>query len=102
MIGHTLGPWEVMPEEEGKDYVRIRGTRLGGRYKIANVSALKYAGVHPQEAAETRANVQLIAAAPDLLEALTKLYERCSKELSDPEDVHEMHLAQFAITKAIS
>lgn len=75
---HTPGPWTVLPEELDRDYIRIRGTVLGGRYKIANV-------LHPcvddvskslreRELEETRANVRLIAAAPKLLEACEAYY----------------------------
>lgn len=67
---HTLGPWVTLPEEVDKPYIRIRGTRLGGRYKVANVITPVYEGVHEREADETRANARLIAAAPELLEAL--------------------------------
>lgn len=70
---HTPGPWRTLPEEVDKDYVRVRGTRLGLRYKIANVLTTIYEGVPAREADETRANAALIAAAPDLLEALQAL-----------------------------
>jgi hypothetical protein len=70
------GPWKELPEEVGRAYIRIRGTRLGCRYKIANV-------VCPvdldREIEETRANAQFIAHAPDdiryLLAELTKARE---------------------------
>lgn len=64
---HTPGPWQLKPEESDVGYVRIRGTRLGERYKIANVlhSSAEYLDIQ-----ETKANARLIAAAPDLLEAL--------------------------------
>ena len=70
MDKHTQGQWSVLPEECDKPYIRIRGTRLGGRYKIANVVTPIFDGVSPKEAEETRANARLIAAAPDLLAAL--------------------------------
>jgi hypothetical protein len=70
---HTPGPWSVLPEECDKPYIRIRGTRLGGRYKIANVVTPVYEGASSQEAEETRANARLIAAAPDLLKTLEEL-----------------------------
>ena len=34
---HTPGPWASLPDECDKPYIRIRGTQLGSRYKIANV-----------------------------------------------------------------
>lgn len=69
----TPGPWEIKPEEVDRPYIRIRGTQLGGRYKIANVLSPDYDGVHHREADETRANAHLIAAAPELLQALQLL-----------------------------
>lgn len=64
---HTPGSWTALPEEVDRPYIRIRGTRLGGRYKVANVLTPDHEGVHEREAVETRANARLIAAAPDLL-----------------------------------
>ena len=64
---HTPGPWRLLPEEVDKPYIRVRGTRLGGRYKIANVVSVVYDCAHEREAQETRANAHLIASAPDLL-----------------------------------
>lgn len=69
---YTPGPWAVLPEEVDKDYIRIRGTQLGTRYKIANVVTPTYPGIHEREAEETRANARLIAAAPELFEMLYK------------------------------
>lgn len=73
---YTPGPWETLPEECDKPYIRVRGTRPGERYKIANVLTLAYEGVPAREADETRANARLIAAAPDLLEAAAAVVAR--------------------------
>jgi hypothetical protein len=73
MSNHTEGPWVALPEECDKPYIRIRGTVLGGRYKIANVLTPVYEGVHEREAKETRANARLIEAAPELLTTLKEL-----------------------------
>ncbi len=75
MAEHTPGPWRVLPEECDRPYIRIRGTVLGGRYKVANVLTPIYEWVPLREAEETRANAKLIAAAPDLLEALQRLVD---------------------------
>lgn len=67
---HTPGPWQVMPEEYHRDYIRIRGTSIGGKYKVANVCGIKVEGSVPiNELEEVRANAALIAAAPELYEA---------------------------------
>lgn len=71
---HTPGPWAVLPEECDKPYIRVRGTRLGGRYKIANVLTPVYEGAPDREADETRANARLIAAAPDLAQRTAAVY----------------------------
>ena len=67
---HTPGPWQTKPEECHRPYIRIRGTRVGARYKVANVLGPEYPNAHEREAEETRANAALIANAPELLEAL--------------------------------
>jgi len=57
---HTSTPWQVLPEEHDKPYIRIRGTQLGCRYKVANVHAVLYDGASEREAEETRANAKRI------------------------------------------
>lgn len=91
----TPGPWEMKPEEVDKHYIRIRGTQLGGRYKVANVLTPFYEGVHEREAKETRANAQLIAASPELLEALQIIcfFEDISSA--------QREIAEAAIAKAL-
>lgn len=106
MSAHTQGPWSCLPEEIGKDYIRIRGTRLGGRYKVANVQASIYKGVHEHEILETRANARLIAAAPDLLAALKDLADDISERFdmecssTNPGMVQAARNARAAIAKA--
>jgi hypothetical protein len=63
---HTPGPWQVLPEEDDRQYLRIRGTEPGQLWKIANVHHDPQA-YRPSSADETRANASLIACAPDLL-----------------------------------
>lgn len=77
---YTPGPWTILPEEGDKDYIRIRGTRLGSRYKIANVIAPTYLGIYHHNARETRANTRLIAASPELFEMLCKTIETLEGE----------------------
>lgn len=86
---HTPGPWQTLPEECDKPYFRIRGTMLGCRYKIANVLTPVYEGVHAREAIETRANARIIAAAPELLEALMIAVEYIEYELKTEKNMYE-------------
>ena len=54
----------------------------------------------PEHDEESTANARLIAAAPELLDALEALCSRCESELADPADVWEMRSARAAIAKA--
>ena len=99
---HTPGPWSVKPEEVDRAYIRVRGTHLGGRFKIANVLTPNYEGSHPREADETRANAHLIAAAPDLLAALQVMLRDYAAvhDIGDVEMQPAIYQARAAIQKA--
>ena len=61
MSKYTPEPWELLEAEDDKEYLRIRGTVLGGRYKIANVLWPNYSeSSREREAAETLANAERI------------------------------------------
>ena len=62
MSEHTPGPWQVLSEEDDRQYLRIRGTEPGQLWKIANVHHDPHA-YYPWDADETRANASLIACA---------------------------------------
>ncbi|AZU97875.1 hypothetical protein [Vibrio phage LP.1] len=70
----TKGEWEIKPHEDDKEYIRIRGTVLGGKFKVANVIDLKEHHDNSEwckrERAESLANAHLIAAAPEIYAAL--------------------------------
>jgi len=68
---HTQGPWKILPEECTKPYIRIRGTVLGGRYKVANVLAPAYEGVPDREREETVANARRIVACVNACEGIS-------------------------------
>lgn len=70
---YSKGPWEIKTEEVDKSYIRIRGTRWGGRFKIANVLTPTYEGVKTREADETRHNARLIATSPEMFELLVSI-----------------------------
>ena len=99
-ITHTAGPWQALPEECDKPYIRVRGTVLGGRYKIANVVTPAYEGVHQCEADETRRNAQLIAAAPELLAALEGLLQAVQRGVCAGSGPAQ-EAAQAALHKAV-
>lgn len=86
----------MLPEEVDKPYIRIRGTALGCRFKIANVLTPIYDGVHEREAEETRANARLIAVAPTILEALLD----CRRALEIANFTQELAVVDAAIAKA--
>ena len=64
----TPGPWILLPVEDGSPYLRVRGRRLGARYKVANVLAPTY--FMPRDGIESTANAEFIAAARDAVPAL--------------------------------
>jgi hypothetical protein len=68
----TPGPWEVK-HSESKSAFNIVGTQLGGKYKLARVPYLvddRLGELNDTWKQEAEANAKLIAAAPELLEAL--------------------------------
>ena len=92
---HTPGPWSVDPDSPNKFKV-VTNRRYGG--VIAETTAW---WVDTQTA---RANAKLIAAAPDLLEAVERLHSYIihieGAEPSGLRYVDALNLAQDAITKA--
>lgn len=69
----TPAPWQILPEEIDKNYIRVRGTVLGSRYKVANVLTPLLCDRKFQEWEQTRFNANLIASAPELLSELIRL-----------------------------
>ncbi|WP_428614329.1 hypothetical protein [Pseudoalteromonas sp.] len=118
----TKGPWEILPAEDDKEYLRIRGTALGRRYKIANVIDLKFHHDESKwcklEREESVANANLIACAPDMYEMLesacNELYglinevnkhklTSVNSQTETPPDLHDMetcHLIQELLKRA--
>jgi len=89
MNKHTPGPWSfAMPREDG-NYVKIYLHGLGRPDKIKGEDSLAgYCG---------EANGRLIAAAPDLLEALDDLLAQVEK---DAPEWLSLNQARSAIAKA--
>lgn len=86
MSGHTPGPWEYYPATNYCGYaIAPRGTlptlaaveRPRGNRNTINVTAFNYPG-------KTEANARLIAAAPELLEALYLALPYVESEQDNP------------------
>lgn len=84
MSGHTPGPWKA-------DTFMVMGGE-GSRDRICHVGTTTSLG--PARSYETLANAALIAAAPELLEAL-----RYSRRWLKPED-HDVAFVDAIIAKA--
>lgn len=83
----TKGEWVALPIEDDKEYIRIRGAALGGRYKIANVTDLKLhhdgKGWCLRESIESIANAHLIAAAPEMYSELQSILSSPYTEIDE-------------------
>ena len=73
---HTPGPWKLTGLSRRGFYVKVRGTRLGAKFEVANCPFVPDSLIDKIEA---EANARLIADAPDLLAAL----QQCQKVLSE-------------------
>lgn len=89
---YSKGPWEIKPEEVDKPYIRIRGTRLGGRFKIANVLTPIYENFPQLELDEVRHNARLIAAAPELFELLVSINGNYHLSVEHQKQVNDLIL----------
>ncbi len=80
--GHTPGPWTFECGDHSHRYVHV--TDADDR-----TVHYKYASAGPNEAARDEANGRLIAAAPELLEALQKcraLFSEIKGDFTDPRE----------------
>ena len=100
---HTPGPWELSNDHKPSPYVIRQVGRFGG------LASVKFHGFNKTERAreEQTANARLIAAAPDLLEALkvtawSLLKYQPPRAPKDPgtDASHALSIASAAIAKA--
>jgi len=88
----TKGDWSILPIESNKEYIRIRGTSLGEKYKIANVIDLKDHHDNSKwcaiDRSESLANAHLIKAAPKLYAILDRIVEMQVKNYGDGMMTH--------------
>lgn len=87
---HTPGPWEAVEYTEGGNsaFVRIGNITVEGSYRGGDSDTLSIA------------DARLIAAAPDLLEALQALLVRVTKGYDGLPQGHGVRIAAAAIAKA--
>jgi hypothetical protein len=90
MSKHTPGPWT-------KDVSRIFGMTKYGERSVAQIHALRdYSGREPDLFDETDANMRLIAAAPEILEALKQGVEQLEADYQEtPLDGHGALIRKF-------
>lgn len=73
-IKHTPGPWEVTQIDcLGNEIVEYGNVRPVNRHMFGHETSLPIADFYLWDMPEQRANARLIAAAPELLEALEEL-----------------------------
>lgn len=97
MSGHTPGPWEWWQPTDDELLIRSRFQDEQGRRATAYPAAINVNGSMPYEA-----NARLIAAAPDMLEALKRIAEwnDGSRPLGDEPWLEMVDIALPAIAKA--
>lgn len=97
MSKHTPGPWAVTDPDDGHQYLAI--TAKSGTDDAEDVATVGISDVHPNG----EANANLIAAAPDLLEALVGALEELDRRdpysATDPL-IARRRAARAAIAKA--
>ncbi len=104
---HTLGPWTYECTNAGeigsKDKVRVEGPdghiAIACRVKRTEKNTFGNVGI-PRGLPEVKANARLIAAAPDLLQALKGIIELGKRDTSNPKYDGYFLAAVEAIAKA--
>lgn len=84
---HTPGPWEIItlggPRERTPEQIELSGKwRLGIAKRLTELTATMTSNAYGKTQDECEANARLIAAAPELLEAL----QSCVNARIDPND----------------
>lgn len=91
----TRGLWAVK-HSESKEAWNIIGTTLGGKYKVARCPYF------PFEKDEAKANAQLMASAPELLEMLSKVLEINAHHRFDGHKVNDQIMKVISKATTIS
>jgi len=97
MSQHTPGPWSVIGSGAGQ--TQVCGRRNG---QICEIASYLYDETNEPELDELEANARLIAAAPELLEALKELQSQIQQHFKlDVKKHFSLMLANVAASKAI-
>lgn len=98
---HTRGPWSVFIPEDGMVY---EGGDCPATIRAGGIHVATMAGERWRFSETGKANARLIAAAPELLEALEFCLDRLSDHYSGPfgtqTDVAALAVTRAAIAKA--
>ena len=89
----TKGEWQIMPIEDDKEYIIIRGTVLGGRFKIANICHPKFYhettdSLCRRENEESIANANLISVATEMYDMLRTVLATQRRRYGDGMGLH--------------
>jgi hypothetical protein len=101
MSKHTPGPWKFSEADNNSTefYIQFDHSRAENYKHIAS-SAGAIAKLPPSKFHNQQANAQLIAAAPDLLEALEFVAKNCAADLTHSEADKIISIARKAIARA--
>lgn len=96
---HTKTPWVLLEEESDKSYLRIRGTVLGHKYKIANVLLPDYDNALQVDIDESKANAEFIVKAVNLHYPLIEALELAEKTIDTLWVSHHANRCDNALEK---
>ena len=89
---HTPGPWHYSPDVSLHNTALVYGA---DKYLVADAGR-----IHRRQPEEQIANAKLIAAAPDLLDALRDMTEFYAQVTASPDEDSVLAAARAAIAKA--
>ena len=96
MSKHTLGPWRILYAQSGYP-AQIAGPDRD-KHRAGGCNPTRWNGIGFPSSAEGQANANLIAAAPDLLDALIEAMEWNWLDKDMPDN--PINMAKAAIAKA--
>jgi hypothetical protein len=99
-VSHTPGPWELGHElGEGFSIVREIAPHSGQLLVVATSGTQKKFMGHQIDRETAQANARLIAAAPELLDALIQIALECESDVENVDGQTILRMANEAIAK---